>query len=128
MVRPASGLAQMLADHGVADKPARVYLAACRAGPQTASELARLSAVNRVEAYRFIKQLTDDGLLLATGSRPGRFAALPPERLIDRWIRRASERVQRLESDRDKVLAEWREGRTEFDDGDPRRFAVLEGR
>jgi sugar-specific transcriptional regulator TrmB/predicted hydrocarbon binding protein len=121
-------LAQLLAEHGVADKAARVYLAACRAGPQTASELARLSAVNRVEAYRFIKQLTADGLLLATGSRPGRFAALPPDRLIDRWIRRAAERAQRLEAERDRVLTEWREGRTEFDDGDPRRFAVLEGR
>ncbi len=128
MGRPGSGLAQLLADHGVADKASRVYLAACRAGPQTASELARLSAVSRVEAYRFIKQLTDDGLLVATGTRPGRFAALPPDRLIDRWIRRAAERAQRLEADRDKVLAEWREGRTEFDDGDLRRFAVFEGR
>ena len=109
------------------EKPARVYLAACRAGPQTASELARLSAVNRVEAYRFIKQLTDDGLLVATGSRPQRFAALPPDRLLDRWIRRASDKVQRLEADRQKVLTEWEEGRTEFEDPDPRKFAVLEG-
>jgi sugar-specific transcriptional regulator TrmB len=112
----------------VPEKLARVYLAACRAGPQTASELARLSAVSRVEAYRLIKQLTDDGLLLAAGSRPQRFAALPPGELIDRWIRSASERVQRLESDRHKVLADWEESRTEFDDRDPRRFAVLEGR
>jgi sugar-specific transcriptional regulator TrmB len=127
VARPGSGLVQLLAEHGVPEKPARVYLAACRAGPQTASELARLSAVSRVEAYRFIKQLTDDGLLLATPSRPQRFAALPPDRLLDRWIRRASERVQRLEADRAKVLTEWEEGRAEFDDPDPRKFAILEG-
>ncbi|MGP8071867.1 MAG: helix-turn-helix domain-containing protein [Thermoplasmata archaeon] len=128
MARPPSGLTQLLAEHGVPEKLARVYLAACRAEPQTASELARLSAVSRVEAYRLIKQLADDGLLHATGSRPQRFAALPPGELIDRWIHNAAERVRRLESDRHKVLADWEESRTDLDDQDPRKFAVLEGR
>jgi len=128
VARPPSGLTQLLAEHGVPEKLARVYLAACRAGPQTASELARLSAVSRVEAYRLIKQLTDDGLLHATGSRPQRFAALPPGELIDRWIRNAAERVHHLEANRHKVLADWEESRTDVDDQDPRKFAVLEGR
>jgi sugar-specific transcriptional regulator TrmB len=126
--RPGSGLLELLAEHGVPEKAARVYLAACRAGPQTASELARLSAVNRVEAYRFIKQLTAEGLLEATSSRPQRFAALSPDALVDRWIRRASERLRHLEQDRSKILSDWEESRTAFDDGDPRKFAVLEGR
>jgi sugar-specific transcriptional regulator TrmB len=126
--RAGSGLTDLLTEHGVPEKGARLYLAACRAGPQTASELARLSAVNRVEAYRVIKQLTADGLLTATGSRPQRFAALAPQELIDRWIRRASDRLHRLEQDRGKVLTDWEEGRTEFDDRDPRKFAVLDGR
>jgi sugar-specific transcriptional regulator TrmB len=128
VARPPSGLTQLLAEHGVPENLARVYLAACRAGPQTASELARLSAVSRVEAYRLIKQLTHDGLLHATGSRPQRFAALPPGELIDRWIHTAAERVRRLEADRHKVLADWEESRTDLDDQDPRKFAVLEGR
>ncbi|MGD0250941.1 MAG: helix-turn-helix domain-containing protein, partial [Thermoplasmata archaeon] len=128
MGRPASGLLELLAEHGVPEKAARVYLAACRAGPQTASELARLSAVSRVEGYRFIKQLTADGLLAATASRPQRFAALSPDALVDRWIHRASERLHHLEQDRAKIISDWEDSRTEFDDGDPRKFAVLEGR
>jgi len=128
VARPASGLLELLAEHGVPEKGARVYLAACRAGPQTASELARLSAVNRVEGYRFIKQLTAGGLLKATNSRPQRFAATSPDDLLDRWIRRASDRLQRLEHDREKILSEWEKDRMAFDDGDPRKFAVLEGR
>jgi len=112
----------------VPEKGARVYLAACRSGPQTASELARLSAVNRVEAYRVIKQLAAEGLLTPTGGRPQRFAALPPNDLMDRWIRRASDRLRTLEEGRTKVLADWEEGRTDLDDRDPRKFAVLEGR
>ena len=128
MGRPGSGILELLAEHGVPEKAARVYLAACRAGPQTASELARISAVNRVEAYRFIKQLTDEGLLRSTAGRPQRFSALSPDALIDRWIHRASDKLHQLERDREKILSDWEERRTEFDDGDPRKFAVLEGR
>ena len=128
MTPPGSGLLDLLAEHGVSDKAARLYLAACRAGPVSARELARLSEVHRVEAYRIIKQLAADGLLAPTGTRPQRFAALPPNELVDRWIRRASERVKRLESDRTRVLAEWETGRTEILDRDPRKFAVLDGR
>ncbi len=105
-----------------------MYLAACRAGPQTASELARLSAVSRVEAYRQIKQLAAAGLLRPTGGRPQRFAALPLDELLDRWIRHASDHVRRLEQGRTKILTDWEDARTEFDDRDPRKFAVLEGR
>jgi sugar-specific transcriptional regulator TrmB len=125
--RSGSALFDLLAEHGIPDKAATVYLAACRAGPVTASELARLSAVNRVDAYRIIKQLTIDGLLSATGTRPQRFAPLSPSELVDRWIHRASERLHRLEQDREKVLADWEEGRTEIVDRDPRKFAVLDG-
>ena len=128
MGRPGSDLLELLAEHGVPEKGGRVYLAACRAGPQTASELARLSAVSRVEAYRQIKQLAADGLLHATGGRPKRFAALPLEELLDRWIHHASEHMRRLEQDRTKILTDWEDARTEFDDRDPRKFAVLEGR
>jgi len=112
----------------VPEKGARVYLAACRGGAMTASELARVSAVNRVEAYRFIKQLAAEGLLRPTGGRPQRFEALSPDELVDRWIRRASERAHQLERDRDRILAEWEEGRTQVEEHDPRKFAVLEGR
>ncbi len=128
MSRPGSGLFELLTEHGIPAKGARLYLAACRSGPMTASELARLSAVNRVEAYRIIKQLAADGLLTSTPGRPHRFAALAPDELVDRWIRRASDRLHRLEQDRAQVLADWEEGRSDVDEADPRRFAVLEDR
>ena len=128
MSRSGSGLRDLLADHGVPERAARLYLQSCRAGPQTASELARLAAVDRVEAYRLIQSLVAEGLLSATGSRPRRFAALPPERLLDRWISNAAERLRGLEHDRSRILSEWEAGRTEVDDNDPRKFAVLDGR
>jgi len=126
--RTGSGLRELLAAHGVPEKAARLYLNACRGGPQTASELARLAAVNRVEAYRLIQGLVADGMLSAAGSRPKRFEALAPEGLLDRWISSAAERLRVLEHDRARILADWESGRTEVDDEDPRKFAVLDGR
>ena len=127
MSRPAPGLLALLAEHGVADKAARLYLAACRAGPVTASELARLSATHRVEAYRVIGDLVHDGLLEPTGSRPQKFHALPPDQLLERWIQHASDRLKRLEHDRPKLLADWEAEKVDVHETDPRRFAILEG-
>ncbi len=128
MSRSAAGLAELLVAHGTPEKAARLYFAACRGGPQTASELARLAGIHRVEAYRLIQSLVDDRLLDPTGSRPRRFAAIPPARLLDRYISATSERLRALERDRERILADWEAGRDVLDENDPRKFAVLEGR
>ena len=128
MSRPGSGLRELLVAHGVPEKAARLYLSACRAGPLTASELARLTAVHRVEAYRLIRGLVADGLLRPSGTRPKRFEPLAPDRLLDRWITGTAERLRSLEHDRGRILADWEAGRTDLGDEDPRKFAVLEGR
>lgn len=128
MARGAPSLLERLVEHGVPERGARIYLAACREGPQTAAELARVSALNRVEAYRFIRQLEAAGLLRATGRRPMRFAALAPAELLDRWIHGAQASLRRLEVDRDHLLEDWKESLTAPDATDVRKFAVLEGR
>lgn len=127
MGRNGGSLHGLLLDEGVPDRGARLYLAACREGPQTASELARLCQLNRVDAYRFIRDLTERGLLRSTGGRPMRFAALSPEQLLDRLHHQAAERARSLESERDKILHSWREALGTSDDKDGRRFTVLEG-
>jgi sugar-specific transcriptional regulator TrmB len=86
-----------------------------------------VSALNRVEAYRYIRQLEAAGMLTVSGRRPMRFAALPPEALIDRWLRLASENLHRLETDRERVLSDIQESLAEVDSADTRSFTVLEG-
>jgi sugar-specific transcriptional regulator TrmB len=126
--RTSSSLHELLLEHGVPERAARLYLAACRAGPQTASELARLAALNRVEAYRFIRQLQSDGLLHATGHRPMRLLAAPPAEVLERWIHTASDRLHRLEGDKQRLLNEWREHLSSPDPDADRKFLILEGR
>ena len=128
MVPPEGDIRSLLTIHGIPDKGARLYLAASHGGPQTASELARVTAMHRVEAYRFIQQLIDQGLLHETTTRPRRFAALPPEDLVDRWIREAAENLRRLQRDRDRVVASSRQTRELLGETDGRKFTVIEGR
>jgi sugar-specific transcriptional regulator TrmB len=125
--QPNGGLHALLVEHGIPDRGARLYLALCRDGPQTAAELARLAALNRAEGYRFIRQLESAGLVTSQGQRPMRFAAVPPEAVVDRWIRRAGDRLRRLEGDKERVLTDWRESLELPADVDGRRFTVLEG-
>ncbi|MCI4357949.1 MAG: hypothetical protein L3J95_01760 [Thermoplasmata archaeon] len=127
MTVPGGRLHDLLLQHGVPERASRIYLAAVREGPQTASEFARVTAMHRVEAYRFIKHLEVLGLLRSTSGRPMRFAALPPDALLDRWIRTATERLRRLEGDRLLTLEDLKAGLLDVHSADPRKFTVLEG-
>ena len=128
MGRAPTRLLALFDEHGIPDRAARLYLAACRSGPQTAAELARRAALHRVEAYRYLRILQEKGLLEATGRRPMRLAATPPADLIDRWIDHANHRYRRLQEERDRLLAEWAQELSQPDVDDARRFHVLEGR
>lgn len=128
MARSGATLTELLLEHGIPERGARLYVAACREGPQTVAELARLSGLHRVEAYRFLRTLEARGLLRPTGGRPARYLALPLDQLVDRWIRRTAEKLDRLKGDREKMLADWRDRLASPDPGEGRKFAVLEGR
>ena len=129
MGRAGNRLLQLLAEHGIPERGVRIYLAACAEGPKTASELARISALGRVEAYRVLRTLEKGGLLRARPGRPMRFEAVAPAVLVDRWIRETADSLHRLEHDREGLLTDWR---AELEgtglDGGPSRFEVLEGR
>ncbi|MCI4350305.1 MAG: hypothetical protein L3K15_02165 [Thermoplasmata archaeon] len=127
MGRGGRSLHGLLLEDGVPDRGARIYLAACREGPLTASELARRAQLNRVDAYRFIRQLVANGLLRSTNGRPMRFAPLPPEQFLDRVHHKAAEKVEELEGERERILLGWREALVSPDGADDRRFTVLEG-
>ena len=128
MPKNGASLLDLIVRHGIPERGARVYLAACRGGPQTASELARVAGVDRVEGYRYIRQLQTEGLLGPAGRHPMRWTALPLSELLDRWISRANDHLDHLRSQREKFLADLEESLAAPDEGDLRKFGVLEGR
>jgi sugar-specific transcriptional regulator TrmB len=128
VARSGAGLVRLLAERGVPERAARIYIAASREGPQTASELARMSGIHRVETYRHIQQLHEAGLLRPVGGRPKRFAALSAEELLERWIRTTSEDLRRLEAGREHLIREFQEQITTPEANDGRKFVVMERR
>jgi HTH-type transcriptional regulator, sugar sensing transcriptional regulator len=128
VARSGAGLVRLLAERGVPERAARIYIAASREGPQTASELARMSGIHRVETYRHIQQLNEAGLLRSVGGRPMRFRALSVEELLERWIRTTSEDLRRLEAGRDQLLREFQEQIATPEVTDGRKFVVMEQR
>ncbi|MCI4347069.1 MAG: hypothetical protein L3J97_00425 [Thermoplasmata archaeon] len=128
MARSGAGLVRLLAERGVPERAARIYIAACRDGPQSASELARMSGLQRVETYRHIQQLHEAGLLRSVGGRPMRFRALSAGELLERWIRTTTEDLRRLESGRDQLLREFEEQIATPEANDGRKFVVMERR
>jgi sugar-specific transcriptional regulator TrmB len=126
MARARAGLHDLLVARGVPEPAARIYLVAGRAGPMTAAELARATAIHRVHGYKFIRLLVEHGLLRPVGQRPMRFAALPASELVDRWIEEHASTLERLRHDRPHLVEELRDpGLAPGNDG--RRFAVIEG-
>jgi sugar-specific transcriptional regulator TrmB len=126
--RATATLLELLLEHGIPERGARLYLAACRAGPQPASSLARLAGLNRVEAYRFIRQLQAEGLLETTGRRPMRLVAVPPSDLLDRYVRRAADRLERLEGHKSRLVSALEDELSGPEPEDDQKFAVLDGR
>jgi sugar-specific transcriptional regulator TrmB len=127
VARNGSGLVELLVAHGVPEPEARIYLVASHEGPLPASELARATAVHRVHAYRYISHLVKQGLLVASGRRPQRFASLPVDELIDRWIREEAGRLETLRQGRSRLLAEWQAPTEAPGVEDGRRFSIVEG-
>ncbi len=127
MTRARPSLADLLVAHGISEPAARIYLAASRGGTMTASELARATAIHRVHGYRHLRELVQAGLLRQIGSRPMRFAPLPAEELMDRWISGAAAEVDRLRRDRPLLLEEVEDPRPIPGGSDGRRFNVVEG-
>ena len=128
MGREGTDLLGLLVGSGVPQRGARLYLAACQGGPRTASELARITALNRVEAYRIIQQLAAQGLLKETGGRPKRFVALEPDLLVDRWIRETADRLVVLQRDRESIVNGWREDGGPLTPVEGPTFTILEGK
>jgi sugar-specific transcriptional regulator TrmB len=102
-------LKDLLVDQGLPDSSARVYVAAARAGPQSASELASGASIPRVEAYRCIRQLIDRGFMRQIKGRPAQFKALPIGALLDRYERTATERFSALRANVREVRSEIRD-------------------
>lgn len=85
-------LAARLEKLGLADKEARVYVAALFLGPSSVQKIATHADVNRATAYVILDQLADYGLVSQSQERNKTvFVAEPPEALEALFVRQQQE-------------------------------------
>lgn len=85
-----------LEEFGLNGYEARVLVALASAGTADATELGRLSGVNRTSVYPVLQELTAQGLAEHLPGKTARWASLPAEELLERLYERHEQRLQSL--------------------------------
>lgn len=93
---------------GLAEKEAKVYLAALELGSQTAQEIARKAGVNRATTYVILQALIKKGLVsMFSAGKKTSFAAEAPE-YLDHLLRKQEEDIFERRRDLEKMIPELR--------------------
>ncbi len=89
---------EALGNLGLTGLQAKIYCSLLEAGRDTASNLACLLAINRVDTYRVLRTLHDMGLVEVSVARPTIYIAIPPKEAINVLVARAENRVRDMKS------------------------------
>jgi len=124
-----NGLHERLKSFGFTRQEAEIYVFLTAMGPTPARVVARRFNINRMKAYRALKDLEDRGLIQRIVGRPVRFSAAPPEEVLRRSIEATRQTLSGLERDEERVLDELARIRgQEQDVVEEPRFRIYQGR
>ncbi len=117
-----------LRDLGLSEKETQIYLFLARKGPKIASDLSLFLEINRVQIYRFLKNLQSKGIVECTFEYPASYVAVPFRKLLDLQINRKKEEARSLEDNREELVSQFDLQEPEVSEPFTDRFMVLDGR
>ena len=94
----AEAIISYLNDFGLTNKEAQVFFVLSKLGSATATEVAGAAQFSRLQTYRAIKELLDNGLVEMSLERPRRYTPLKIEQALS-LLGQEAER---------KILEQWR--------------------
>jgi sugar-specific transcriptional regulator TrmB len=97
-----------LTDIGLARQYAQIYVYLAFNGPRVADEVAKALKMHNKQVNRAIETLKERGLLLASSKCPHVFSAVSFEIVLDQFVRANVDEADRLEREKNKILALWR--------------------
>jgi sugar-specific transcriptional regulator TrmB len=103
----ASSIVGYLQDFGLTEKEARIYFGLSKMGSATASEIADMIKFSRLQTYRAIKGLLDNGLVEMSLERPRRYTPLKIEQALNLLGQEAERKILDLEKKTPLLLKEW---------------------
>jgi sugar-specific transcriptional regulator TrmB len=100
--------AKKLSEFGLTNYEAKVYLAAVKLGPTSASKISKIAKIRREEVYRTLPKLEKAGLIDRVLGRPVKIRAMPIKEaltfLINRKEEQAKQEISDLNSKRESIL------------------------
>ena len=111
---------------------AKTYILLAKKGPQKAMDIGKALKMSKPQLYRSLKNLESIGIVSATLEHPAKFSALPFEKALDLLakakLKKALEEAQRIQENKDELLANWQSlSIGDFSDASA-KFMVIEGR
>jgi len=108
---------------------AEIYVFIKSMGPTPARVVARRFGINRMKAYRTLKELEDRGIIQRIVGRPVRFVVTPPEDVLKSRIEEVRQSLSVLERDEERVLEELTKIKGhEQEVAEEPRFRIYQGR
>ena len=96
-----------LQDFGLTSKEAKIYFVLSKLGSATAPEIADTAKFSRLQTYRAIKSLLDDGLVEMSLDRPRKFTPLKIEQALSLLGQEAERKILELEKKTPLLLKQW---------------------
>ena len=107
----------------------RVYLFLARFGAQKAQRIAEALSVHRTEAYKILRRLEKQGLVMCVFERPMKFVSVPFEEALGSLIEERRQQIHRMERWKKELTETWKSlPKSEDRKTKKETFQVLEGR
>ncbi len=107
--KKAEDIVGYLQDFGLTRKEAEIYLSLSQMGSATANEISRATKQSRLQTYRAIKGLLDNGLVEILLERPRKYSALKIDQALSLLGQEAESKILELEKKTPLLLKKWTE-------------------
>src|SRR3970040_563777 len=94
----------LLADYGLTEEKARVYVGVLRIGTGKVSEISHFTNTDRVKGYKILENLRSEGYVTSTLSSPILFSANDPKTTFDTILTKKKSGIQRLEKNQASLI------------------------
>jgi sugar-specific transcriptional regulator TrmB len=119
---------KLLEQYGLSDRESIIYLHLLGSGSHGAGEIAKALRLRRMEAYRIVKGLADEGIVIATPGKPVKYTAEPMESVLALLMEKQMSKLKEMEQAKNELLSIGRSFPSVPEPFVEYRFRMLQGR
>lgn len=97
-----------LANLGLTQIDAEIYIFLCREGPQNGRSIANALNLYKQQLSRSLKHLQGKGMVSSTFEHPAHFSAVSLEKILEILIEVKKEQALALQESKEELLSTWR--------------------